>query len=115
MTDFPLRDEVLWHLPRDRSQAVTIARLAKMTGKVRREVEDALQELAGSGQYPICAATSKPYGIWLGSADEVHAYRDSLRRRMARMYLRERGLRKCERAMRDVDARVMQTSWLDAA
>ena len=104
-TDIDLPTLLLALLPPRRDAAVPIARLARMAGASKRATEEALQELAGSGKFPVCAGTE---GIWLGSVDEVEQYIDRLRWRLVNQYRRIRALRRCARAMRGIE---QQTLW----
>ena len=93
MIDTPtLVDLVVMALPRRRRNAITIARLARLLDVPKRDVEEALQAIAADGRQPLCAATSKPAGVWLGSPDEVAAYVGQLGSRIAHQQERRAGL-----------------------
>ena len=81
-TDIDLPTLLLALLPPRRDAAVPIARLARMAGASKRDVETALKALASSGKFPVCAATSKPRGVWLGTPEDVRLY---VRRLAARL------------------------------
>lgn len=87
-----LVDVVLDELPRGRRRAETIARLATRLGLPKRDVEEALQEIASKGQQPLCAATSAPAGVWLGTPDDVVTYVRQLGSRIAHQQQRRSGL-----------------------
>ena len=87
-----LVDVVVMALPRRRRNAITIARLAHRLGMPTRAVEEALQAIAADGRQPLCAATSKPAGVWLGSPDEVVAYVGQLGSRITHQQERRAGL-----------------------
>lgn len=80
--DLSLTDLLVVILPRTRAEAMTIDRLARECHASRRDVETTLQELGSSGRWPLCAATSKPAGIWLGSSDDVREYGEALKGRL---------------------------------
>ena len=69
-----------------------IATLAKMAGASKRDTEEALREIGASGKFPLCASTSAPYGVWLGSPDEVRQYVEELKGRLANQRKRLAGL-----------------------
>ncbi|HLA65210.1 MAG TPA: hypothetical protein VK600_01365 [Candidatus Saccharimonadales bacterium] len=87
-----LVDVVCCALPRGRRNAVTIADLARQLALPKRDVEEALQAIAMRGQVPLCAATSKPAGVWLGSEAEVRAYVAQLGARIGHQRARLDGL-----------------------
>lgn len=87
-----LVDVVCLALPRGRANAITITALARGLGQPKREVEEALQAIAAGGTQPLCASTSKPKGVWLGTPDEVRAYVERLGQRIAHQQERRRGL-----------------------
>lgn len=81
-------------LPRSRADAVTISALALRYDLPRRTVEAQLQEWADSGEYPICASTSHPMGVWLGTPADVRVYLAALERRLRSQHRRRNGLRR---------------------
>lgn len=87
-----LVDVVCVALPRGRRNAITIGALARRLGIPKREVEEALQAIAARGQQPLCAATSKPAGVWLGTEAEVRAYVRQLAARIGHQRARLDGL-----------------------
>jgi hypothetical protein len=97
--DLPLSDFILVQLHRSRENAIPIGVLAANAGVSRRQAEEALQELATSGKYPLVACDR---GYYLGNADDVEAYTESLRRRLVTQYRRIRALRQVARRMRGV-------------
>ena len=90
--DLPLADLLVVLLPRQRHRAVKIAVLAKMAGASKRDTEEALREIGASGKFPLCASTSAPYGVWLGSPDEVRQYVEELKGRLQNQRKRLAGL-----------------------
>ena len=91
-TDIDLPTLLLALLPPRRDAAVPIARLARMAGASKRATEEALQELASSGKHGICAASGPPYGVWLGTPEEVRLYVDRLKARLEHQRHRLAGL-----------------------
>jgi len=92
--DLPLLDLLVVVLPRTRAEAMTIDRLAHECHASRRDVETALQEMADSGQYPICASSRPPMGVWWGSEADVAEYLERHDARIRSMLQRRHGLRR---------------------
>jgi len=92
--DLPLADLVLAWLPRGRAHAITIGRLARLVGAAKRDVEQALQDLADAGLWPICASSQPPMGVWLGTRAEVREYLARHDSRIRSMLRRRHGLRR---------------------
>lgn len=91
--------------------AQSIGELAERLQLTRRQVEQALQQLASSGSYPIVAG---PRGVYLASSpDEVESYAAALRARLVHQAHRIRGLRRCARAMRGQPQQI--ELWTEAA
>jgi hypothetical protein len=97
--DLPLSDFILVQLHRSRENAIPIGVLAANAGVPRRAAEQALQELAASGLYPLVASDR---GYYLGNAEDVEDYVERLRHRLASQYVRIRALRQVARRMRGV-------------
>jgi biotin operon repressor len=77
---------------------VTIADLARNLGRSRRDIEAAVEELRLAGE-PIVGGSD---GLRLTSdPDELAAYLEARRRRMASQYRGSRALRRTLRAMRE--------------
>lgn len=91
----PLERSVLWMLRGDR---YTIGELCSQLRKSRREVEEAVEFLRLRGE-PIVAGND---GLHLTEdPDELTAYVEARRRRMASIYLGSRALRRTLRYMRE--------------
>ena len=91
-TDIDLPSLLVALLPPRREAAVPIARLAVMAGASKRDTETALQELASSGKHAICAASGPPYGVWMGTPQDVREYVDRLKARLEHQRHRLAGL-----------------------
>lgn len=94
MIDVELHAVLLACLPRSRARAVTIASLALRLGIAKRDVEQALQDMADSGLYPVCASSQPPMGVWLGTRAEVREYLERHDARIRSMLRRRHGLRR---------------------
>lgn len=89
-----LHQRILAWLPQRRGRAVPIASLARLVRAAHREVEQALQDMADSGLYPICASSRPPMGVWLGSRTDVREYLERHDARIRSMLRRRHGLRR---------------------
>ena len=108
MTTWSPADMVYVRLLWGVEHAQTIGSLADLTGLSRRQVEQALQELAVSGSFPIVAG---PRGVYLETNPQaVEFYAKSLQRRLVQQTKRIRALLRCARAMRQP-----RTLWDDVA
>jgi hypothetical protein len=92
--DLSLVDLLVVLLPRSRAEAMTIDRLAQQAHASRRDVEQALQDMADSGRYPVCASSRPPMGVWWGTQAEVREYLERLDSRLRSQLRRRHGLRR---------------------
>ena len=90
---------VLRQIERAWPSAMTIADLARACDLSRRDTEAAVQHCRLAG-HPIVDAGREGLA-WTNDPEELAAYVDSRRRRMASIYLGSRALRKTVRRMRE--------------
>lgn len=76
---------------RGREAAISVDRLALVTGIERRRVEQVVKQLVEEHQVPIGTSTRPPYGYYIIERDEERReVRDSLIRRAASVFRRAR-------------------------